>query len=264
MKLSQLVEYANNRWPIDSKADWDNPGLAVGRKSREVRKVLLAVDVTPSVVEEAKQLSAQLIFSHHPLLFKGTNDVNEDSLKGWLITEAIENGIAIFSAHTNADFSEAGVSQTLARKLGLHNLSPLTQAGEGIAGDISPTTLVEFARATARVLPSVAQGILVQGQPERLISRVALVAGAGDSYLDAAYAADIDLFITSDLRHHPASDLRDKVQLFGGPALMNISHFSAEYLWLEQAASELCQVFPAVEFVVSELNTDPWDFAVMQ
>ena len=103
---------------------------------------------------------------------------------------------------------------------------------------------------------------MVQGEPDRVISTVGLVAGAGDSYLDQV--SGVDLFITSDLRHHPAGDFRELSMLSSGPALMNVPHFSAEWPWLNQAAAELKAQFPSVEFVVSEINTDPWNFAVMQ
>jgi putative NIF3 family GTP cyclohydrolase 1 type 2 len=103
---------------------------------------------------------------------------------------------------------------------------------------------------------------LVQGDSHKVIERVGLVAGAGDSYLPLAEG--VDLFITSDLRHHPASDFRDISNLSKGAALMGIPHFSAEWPWLNQAAEELKAQFPSVEFVVSEINTDPWTFAVMQ
>jgi putative NIF3 family GTP cyclohydrolase 1 type 2 len=104
----------------------------------------------------------------------------------------------------------------------------------------------------------------VQGEPSTLIQKVGLVAGAGDSYLDAALASDVDLFVTSDLRHHPASDFREKGALGKQRALISIPHFAAEWPWLSVASAELSDAFPSVEFEVSEINTDPWTFAVMQ
>ena len=263
MRLSELISFANSRWPVVDAAQWDNPGLAVGKAEQEISKCLLSVDVTPAVMQEAIDGGSQLIISHHPLLLRGIDSVTPERLKGWIITKAIENSISIFSAHSNADFVENGVSQTLAKTLGIQVEGYLT-ASEGVVGSIAPTPLIEVARNFAKLIPSVAQGVLVQGSPDRVISRIGLVAGAGDSYLAAAAEAGVDLYITSDLRHHPASDFRDQGFVASGPALMNIAHFSAEWPWLDQAAKELGKAFPAVEFVVSELNTDPWDFAVMQ
>jgi len=261
-QLSDLIEFAETCWPLADAAEWDNPGLAIGDPATKVSRVLLAVDLTREIVEEASLGQFDLIFTHHPFIFRGLQSLSQETVKGRLATECIRAGVAVYAAHTNADFASRGVSQTLAATIGLTDLQPLTSSGEGVVGLLKPESLLEFARRVARVLPSCAQGLLVQGDAERVIQRVGLVAGAGDSYL--AEAAGVDLFITSDLRHHPASDFRDSSSVSAGPALMNIPHFSAEWPWLTQAAAEFNERFPSVEFVVSEINTDPWTFAVMQ
>jgi dinuclear metal center YbgI/SA1388 family protein len=260
--LAQLTAFAETRWPISEAAEWDNPGLAAGDPSSRIARVLLSVDLTPEITQEAILGRFDLIFTHHPFIFKGLQTLSLATNKGKIASECIRAGVAVYSAHTNADFVTGGVSETLALSLGLTDLTPLTPAGEGVVGTVQAITLLEFARRAGRALPSCAQGVLVQGDPDRLLKRVGLVAGAGDSYLE--HASGLDLFITSDLRHHPASDFRDSTQLSDGPALMNIPHFSAEWPWLNQAAAELKEQFPSVEFVVSEINTDPWTFAVMQ
>jgi len=261
-QLSELIHFAETRWPLSAAAEWDNPGLAIGDPVAKISRVLLSVDMTPLVTEEAILGGFDLVFTHHPFIFRGLPSISEQTPKGRLAVDCIRAGVAVYSAHTNADFVSGGVSEVLARTLGLRDLRPLTSSGEGTVGLIDPIELVEFARRAARVLPSCAQGILVQGDSHKVIERVGLVAGAGDSYLPLAEG--VDLFITSDLRHHPASDFRDVSNLSKGAALMGIPHFSAEWPWLNQAAEELKAQFPSVEFVVSEINTDPWTFAVMQ
>jgi dinuclear metal center YbgI/SA1388 family protein len=258
--LAELIEYLETRFPLSEAADWDAPGLSLGSTAQHISKALLSVDVTPQTLKQAADEGCQLIISHHPFLMRGVTTVAEGTLKGDLVAAAYRSGLAIYSAHTNADFASKGVSETLAKLLGLTELRPLVGA-EGVVGVIPETKLLDYSRAVARALPSCAQGVLVQGGPDKLIRRVGLVAGAGDSYLSAAHAAGVDLYITSDLRHHPASDNRDTP---GSPALMAIPHFAAEWPWLEVLAAELAAQFSSVEFVVSEINTDPWDFAVMQ
>lgn len=260
-QLSQLIAFSEQRWPIESAADWDNPGLALGDPSARITRVLLAVDLTSEVVEEAVLGKFDLIFTHHPFIFRGLKTLDYSTAKGRLAAECIRNNVAIYSAHTNADFCAGGVSQSLAETLGMTQINSLTNTGEGVVGVIEKTSLLDFARHVGRVLPSCAQGLLVQGSPDKQISTVGLVAGAGDSYLN--FAAELDLFITSDLRHHPASDFGE-LSARSGAALMNIPHFSAEWPWLQRAAAELGEQFSSVEFVVSEINTDPWTFAVMQ
>jgi putative NIF3 family GTP cyclohydrolase 1 type 2 len=97
-----------------------------------------------------------------------------------------------------------------------------------------------------------------------MISKVAVLAGAGDGYLNAVAQSGADLYITSDLRHHPAQDFAEQGKIASGPALMDISHWAAEWVWLESAKAQLEKLNSQVEFVVSEINTDPWTFAVMQ
>lgn len=265
MLLSDLIKTFESLWPKHTAEDWDRVGLVVGHPAQSVKKVLLSVDVTDEVVHEAVSMSANLLLSHHPMLLRPAHDLSELTLKGNLISKAIRGELAIYSAHTNADFAQEGVSQSLAKALGLSALRPLDEnSGAGVVGEITKTTLLEFARAVAKVLPSVAQGIKVSGDPSGEVVKVALVAGAGDSYLPLAQQSQVDLFITSDLRHHPAQDFAEQSKLTGGPALMDISHWAAEWMWLDKAAEILTKKHPEIEFIVCELRTDPWDFAVMQ
>lgn len=265
MTLSNLLASFEKLWPKESAEDWDRPGLMVGNPSQEINKVLLAVDVTSEVIDQAIQTDCQLLLTHHPMLLRGVHELGELTLKGNLVAKAIKSGLAIFSAHTNADIAQGGVSQSLAQALELRNLAPLDAvSGHGIVGDVDEMKLIDYARKISRAIPATAQGIRVAGDSEKLISRVGLVAGAGDSFLGMASLAGIDLFITSDLRHHPAQDFIEQSKLTDGPALIDIAHWAAEWVWLDQAAAQLAGIHRDVEFIVSDLRTDPWDFAVMQ
>jgi dinuclear metal center YbgI/SA1388 family protein len=257
--LSHLLKSFEELWPTATAEDWDRVGLMLGHPASEVSRVLLSVDVTAEVVDEAIESSAQLLLTHHPMLLRPVHELGELTAKGNLITKAVRGGLAIFAAHTNADVAIGGVSQSLAAALGLTEVT-----GHGCVGTVSSQKLVEFARNAAKVLPPVAQGVRVAGDPERMVSRVALVGGAGDGFLGQALESKADVFITSDLRHHPSQDFIELSQLVDGPALMDISHWAAESIWLESAATQLSNLHPDVEFAVSEIRTDPWDFAVMQ
>lgn len=97
------------------------------------------------------------------------------------------------------------------------------------------------------------------------IQRVAVCGGAGDSFISAAMLAEADVYVTSDLRHHPVQDAREQANLSGGtPAIIDVAHWASEWLWLEVAADQLAKLFPNVQFVVSQIRTDPWDFVVTQ
>ncbi|MFM1993461.1 MAG: hypothetical protein RL537_150 [Actinomycetota bacterium] len=265
MTLSNLLATFEKLWPKTTAEEWDRPGLMLGNPSQRVTKVLLSVDATAEIINQAIESGCQLLLTHHPLLLRGVHELGELTLKGNLVSKAIKSDLAIFSAHTNADIAQGGVSQSLAQELGLRNLAPLDSASShGVVGNIEEIKLMDFARAIARAIPATAQGIRVAGDSEKLISRVALVAGAGDSFLPLAAQVGIDVFITSDLRHHPAQDFIEQSKLTNGPALIDIAHWAAEWVWLDQAAAQLAALHPEVEFVVSDLRTDPWDFAVMQ
>jgi dinuclear metal center YbgI/SA1388 family protein len=259
------MSYLEELWPVESADDWDRPGLSVGSREATVSSVLLSVDVTSAIVDEAIQVGANLILSHHPLLLRGVNDVSEQSLKGEIVTKAIKNDVAIYSAHTNADKAPTGTAAALAQLYGLTNLRVLDpETGHGLIGQLpEPMTLLQFSTKIAKLLPPVAAGIKVAGDHQAIVKTIALSPGAGDADLGKALAAQVDVFITSDLRHHPAQDFietpGDRTR-----ALIDVSHWASESIYLDKVAQLLLDKFPGLHVRVSEVRTDPWDFAVMQ
>jgi putative NIF3 family GTP cyclohydrolase 1 type 2 len=127
-----------------------------------------------------------------------------------------------------------------------------------------PTTVGRLARLLAEILPATASGIRVAGEYDRPVSTVALCGGAGDSLLSEPAVLAADVYITSDLRHHPASESRQNSRVGGGPALIDVSHWASEWLWLDTAAAELRAALPGVDVGVSDIRTDPWDFTIVQ
>lgn len=268
--LHDVVFAAHELWPLSGAEAWDSPGLTVGAGSASVQRILLAVDAVDATVREAIDVEADLLLTHHPLLFRGITTVAEETYKGHLIADLIRSGIALLGCHTNADVVENGVSDVIAQKLGLLKTSPITvgataSVGIGRVGDLeAPESLGNLARRLATILPATASGIRVSGDYSQLISRVALCGGAGDSLLAEPAVIGADVFITSDLRHHPAQESRERSLLAGGPALIDVSHWASEWLWLETAAQQLRDALPSVEVLVSHARTDPWDFVVVQ
>lgn len=257
-------------WPLAGAEDWDAPGLISGSLDRKISRVLLAVDVTSEIVDEAIDGGFDLVLAHHPYLLRGVKTLSEATAKGALITRSIRAGVDLFAAHTNADVVADGISAALAQALGVLEAEPLVLTGENVGhGRVGllaePTSLGDFARLVGAVLPSTAQGIKVAGDYNMPVQRIALCGGAGDSFIDAAVAADADVYLTSDLRHHPAQDARELALLNQQrPALIDVAHWAGEWIWLESAASKLGQRFSDVQFVVSHIRTDPWDFVVTQ
>ena len=264
-KLSTLLASFEKLWPQATAEAWDKPGLMLGNGDAEITQVMLSVDVTAELVAEAISAGAQLLITHHPMLLRPVHELGEHTGKGFLIQRAIRGNLAIFAAHTNADIAPRGVTESLAGAIGMSKLEVLDpQTGHGAIGIVPEQSLLDFARALAKILPTTAQGVRVAGDRDRLVSKVALVPGASDGFLDAALHSGADVFITSDLRHHPAQDFLETSNQISGPALIDIPHWAAEWLWLESAAEQLAKLHPDVTFLVSDLRTDPWEFVVLQ
>ncbi len=266
--LKDLRRVAEEFWPVDTAESWDRVGLVTGRDDAPLRRVLLAVDAVRSTVDEAIDWSADALLTHHPLLLRGVHSIAEDTAKGALLASLIRGECALLAAHTNADAPEGGVSDVLAQRLGLARSEPLIpgedpRSGLGRVGALrAPLALSEFAERISAAIPGTVSGVRVAGDPARLVHRVALCGGAGDSLLDHPAVRSADVYVTSDLRHHPAQESLEQSVLLGGPALVDISHWAAESLWLAGAADRLAAALPGVEFRVSGKRTDPWTFAV--
>ncbi|NDD25562.1 MAG: Nif3-like dinuclear metal center hexameric protein, partial [Actinobacteria bacterium] len=132
MQLQQLLARFEQLWPAASAEDWDSVGLVSGNSKQEINRILLTVDVTDEIVAEAKELKADLILAHHPLLLKPVSSLSEATSKGALVAELIRSGISLYTAHTNADSQPAGTSAVLARKIGLINTKVLAETEPGI------------------------------------------------------------------------------------------------------------------------------------
>lgn len=268
--VAEVHAIAESLWPISGAEQWDASGLLSGDPGAPVTRIHLAVDAVADTVDEAIAAGAQLLLVHHPLLLRGVTTVAETGYKGAALARLIRGECALLAVHTNADVVETGTSAVLAERLRLADSRPIV-AGErpgrglGRVGRLAePTTLGRLARQLGAILPPTASGIRVAGEYDRPIQTVAVCAGAGDSLLLEPDVLAADVYITSDLRHHPASESRENSRVAGGPALIDVSHWASEWLWLETAAAELRAKLPDVSVSVSELRTDPWEFVVVQ
>lgn len=268
LPLSTVIETLDGLWPPAGAEEWDAVGLVVGARSQQVTHIRLVVDVVRATVDEAISDGADLIVSHHPLLLRGVTSVAEDHYKGALVAELIRAGVGLYSAHTNADAVGVGTSEVLARALDIAELGPITEglnedSGIGRVGVLpKPIRLYDLATALGRLVPQTAGGIRVSGDPDQMVSRVALCTGAGDSLLNHPLVQAADVYITGDLRHHPVSEVQQQRLHESGPALIDVSHFASEWFFLDQVKAELEARLPGVTISVSEVVTDPWDFVI--
>lgn len=257
LSVADVIAVMERRYPSASAELWDAVGLVSGNPNNQVSKVLFAVDPSEQVIAQAQQFGAQLIIAHHPLIIKGVSTVSEETRKGKIITNLIKSDIALFTAHTNADVATPGVSDALAKALGLEvesPIDPLTKLGR--IGHLSrPIPLSDFAVQVNSGLPSTPRGIHVAGDLASAVERVAVCGGSGDSLLNQVSETDVDVFVTSDLKYHVAEEFVQST----GKALIDISHWAGEWPWLSQAADLLrADLSGNLETQVSDLVTDPW------
>jgi dinuclear metal center YbgI/SA1388 family protein len=266
-QLDSLISEFELLWPITNAEEWDVVGLVAGNREQQISKILLTVDVTAAVVDYAIECRANLILAHHPLLLKPISNIAEDTGKGNLLSKLARANIALYTAHTNSDAVPSGTSAILANSIGLTHSVALHSFADGVHGIgrigtlEEPVTLGDLAAKLNAVLPPTATGVRVAGSFESQVRTIALCAGAGDSYLTLALEQGADVYITSDLRHHPAQEVLELAQARNREfSLIDISHWAAEYLWLDQAKSELEVVAPDSAIEVCEIRTDVFDF----
>ncbi len=261
--LADVVDLLHGWYPPATAHSFDAVGLVAGDPSAEVARVMFAVDPTLEIAREAVEWGADLLVVHHPLFLTPVSSVAATTPKGRTLHTLTSAGCGLLTAHTNADQAESGVSESLALALGLRDLAPIqpagteTTTGQGRIGTIEPTSLDEFAAHVAAVLPATAHGVRVAGERDRPLRRVAVCGGAGDFLLDDLVGSDVDAFVTSDLRHHRAGEFLEH----GGPALVDVAHWAAEWTWLPVVEARLrAAMGDRVDTRVSTQCTDPWSF----
>jgi dinuclear metal center YbgI/SA1388 family protein len=219
--LAEVVEVLQTLYPLRLAESWDHPGLIVGDPTDRVRRIVFAVDPTMATVDRALEAEADLIVCHHPLLFRSVHEVSGFGVHGAIVGKLYRAHCALWVGHTNADAACRGVGQAAADAFGLVAQRPLLVTGEqngepvgiGRVGSLSePMTLGAFAQRVACAVPKTEYGIQVGGDLDALVSKVAVLPGSGDSEFDVVRAANADVYVTSDLRHHPATDALEQAR----------------------------------------------------
>ena len=229
-KLQDILLTLEEIAPSFFAENWDNPGLQVGCSSQKINKLLIALDPTIEAIEAASERNAQMLLTHHPLIFKTLTSLDRGRYPGSIIFEAIEKKISIISAHTNLDITKGGINDILAQIFGLQEVEILQKsndlevsyAGLGRIGNMSePMKLSAFAKKAKRSLG--AERIRVSEDKSRNIKRIAIVGGSGGSMVSLASEKGADLLITGDIKHHEALAAKSL-----GLALIDAGHFHTE------------------------------------
>jgi dinuclear metal center YbgI/SA1388 family protein len=254
--VADIAAFLDRFAPPALAEDWDNVGLLVGRGQQTVSRIMTCLTITPSSSAEAISGGANLIVSHHPLLFRPVKRLTGDSPEGNMLLDLIVAGVAVFSPHTAFDSAAAGINQRLAEGLGLAEISPLVASdqgdlGAGRQGVLDPTvSLAELADRLKRFLHI--DRVQIVGSPERRIARAAIACGSAGEFLQPARAAGCEVLVTGEVRFHTAleAEALDTCLLLAG-------HFASERFALERLAEVLAAEFPQVQVWASKEEKDP-------
>lgn len=246
--VKEVFDFLQEKAPFQYQAGFDNSGFLVGRVSRGVRKILVSLDITEEVVDEADRWGADLIVSHHPVIFHPVKSITDDTVTGRILMQLLECGVAAICAHTNLDAVAEGVNDALARALGLEHISQLRQEGVdeqdrpygiGRAGAVKEQTLTEFAAFVKDALGANGVRFADGGKPVR---KVAVGGGACADMMGDALALGCDTFVTADVKYNGFLDAKAL-----GLNLIDAGHFPTENVVCPVLEGWLRERFPEVE-----------------
>ncbi len=231
VKCKNIIEFMEELAPSELAEEWDNVGLMVGEFDMPVKKAVTALDINDDVIDEAINIKADMIITHHPFIFGSVKNINSSDIVGKRAIKLIKNNIAVYSAHTNLDIAERGTNGVLAEILELQNIKPLMKSSDGVNGlgrigelkqEIS---FIEFAISLKQKIGL--KNLIVTGNREKIIKKIGLCTGqtAGSDYMVSAKENGCDAYITGDLRYHEAQ-FANNIDL----CTVDITHYGGEVL----------------------------------
>ena len=261
--VAQLIEkIAPKSWA----EEWDNVGLLVGSGSKPIERILISLDGTLAVVEEAKDLGAQLIVAHHPIIFRPLKNLRSDNPGAQVPLRLLQHEIGYYAAHTNLDQSVFSSSRVLGEILGLEKMELLEgeERGYGVIGYLPHGEklgvlwkgfLDKLTKSEVYAQDYELSGVRLAGSLEQDVRKVAIINGSGGRFVSNALFKGADLLITGDVDHHSALDA-----LEGGMAVGDLGHFLSEAPMLKKLYHYLSaeKSLRGIEIKVSSINRSPW------
>lgn len=227
MILSEIKKILDKAFPPSLAYEWDNVGLLVGDEKKDIKKILLTLDVTEYTVSEAISCGADLILSHHPVLFSAIKRITAETAEERALIAAIKNDICIFAAHTNCDTAPFGINAYLAQLFDLVEPEPIEDTGLGRIGNLKEeTTLAAFAQTAAKKLNT--PHVRVSGDLEATVKRVAIGSGACSDSIPKAAEMGADVMLTSDMKYHEAINAVQQ-----GIYVIDAGHYPTEVVALD-------------------------------
>lgn len=251
MNAIEIIRFLESKYPKNLAYDWDNVGLQVGTLNKNVKNIMITLDVTKEVIKEAIQNKVDLLISHHPLLFKPLTNIAVESPRGWIIQKLIKHDIPLYSMHTNYDVAEGGMNDTLCAHLGIQEPKLLDQEYNiGRYGSISPMSLPDFINHLKQKLNI--QTVRLIHSTSRMIETVGISAGSGSIHISEAKKKGCDVFITGDVTYHHALDA---IQM--GMVVLDVGHH-IEMIFQEAIAKEIQDQFPDLFVKPTTICTNPY------
>lgn len=252
MKCYEIIEKLETLSPVSYAEGWDNIGLLAGRRDKEVKIIYIALDATDDVIEEAVRLKADLLLTHHPLIFKKMSRVNTDDFIGRRVFRLIQNDISYYAMHTN--FDVMGMADAAADELKLQNSQVLnvtyeddiSKEGCGRSGNLpkkmSLAECAELVKKTYQV-----PNVRVFGNMTDMVEMAAVMPGSGGSYIQDALRAGADVMITGDIDHHEGIDA-----VAQGLNVIDAGHYGIEKLFIPYMEEFLHRELPDIQLYQAE------------
>ncbi len=254
MKCYEIIDKLESLSPTEFAEEWDNIGLLAGRRDKEVRTVYIALDATDAVIEEAVRLGADLLLTHHPLIFKKMSRVNTDDFIGRRVCELIRNDISYYAMHTN--FDVMGMADAAADELSLKDRRVLdvtyeddiSKEGCGRVGELKDSMRVEALAGLVKEKFHV-PNVRVFGDLDSPVRTVAVMPGSGGGFIQDALAAGADVMITGDVGHHEGIDA-----VAQGLAVIDAGHYGIEKLFISYMEEFMKRELPGVQIYKAEIR----------
>lgn len=246
-KVRDFYEYINRIAPFSTALSFDNAGFLAGAPEKEVKTVLLSLDIPSYVADEASEKHIDLVISHHPVIFEPLKKVTPAES----VYHLIANNIAAICAHTNLDVAQGGVNDVLCEKVGLSDISGFSPEGEENVGRIGflseDLPVSDFAAFLKQTLNASCVQFTDSGKPVR---KIAVVSGAGGGYSADALRCDCDTLLTGEAKYNYFIEAKER-----GINLLAAGHYATENPVLFALKTRLEKEFPGVDFIISETNT---------
>ncbi|MBI1903753.1 MAG: Nif3-like dinuclear metal center hexameric protein [Planctomycetia bacterium] len=268
LKVGDVARFLADFAPLCLAEEWDNVGLLLGRRSQRAARIMTCLTVTPASAAEAVEEKADLLVTHHPILFRPARRIIDDCPEGRILLDLAAAKVAVYSPHTAFDSAAAGINQRLAEALSLADVSPLRALapsaaaesspaaallGSGRYGTLpSPASLAAVARQLKKFLRI--EHAQVVGDGKRKVRRVAVGCGSAGELLGDAIGLGCELFVTGEARFHACLEAES-----AGVAMLLVGHYASERFGVEALAAVLADQFKESKVWASGRERDPLD-----